>query len=506
MSLKFSENYDCIIRYVAAPGETEISIPEGVRMLLPHAFRNSTELVSIHLPSTVHEIDGEVFKCCDKLRTFTLPDNSVFIAEDAFARCGIQELTIPADFSALLPDATNHSKPLPELPVDKAHHHIPTKWDALYDVEELDEYFYEREIREDEWWEVENEGYYNAVCGMPSKYGCDVWPCHPAPYKGLGFISSIERLEEMLVSEENEIYATFDGALYDKSLQYLLAVPAGKKSLRIPASCKTLKLAFHADNFYYSDYDEDEFYYDDRRNYTASRHDKLGSHALTEIQVDSDNRHFASYDGALFSKDLSRLIAVPKKKESIIFPPEVRQIEKYAFFNAEMEEVFLPAEVDFIGESAFPEYIRIHFLCADRTISITLPDESWPKNDGNWMILEIIRAQTAETCFAMFQTLEETWQKLLIIDMCERWTDYKPFHDFLVSVGGRLTKEFVRANDSLQLERLLNLNGISREIASVWLDKANQLKYYECQIQLMRFLASGEKLPVEELTSWLSLG
>ena len=511
MNLQFSETMDCIIRYVTAPDETELVIPEGVRMIMPYAFSNSPNLISVQLPATLQEIHDEVFRNCQNLQKLVLPDCEVYISEDAFSRCGIQKLIIPAEFLTLLPDSRRHCEPLPELPPDDSPEHIPTKWDSLYDLEEFDKYLYERELRDAEWWEVENEAYYSGVYGIPVKFNCDSWPAHAAPYKGMQFIAGIEHLQSITVSEENPFYADFDGVLFDKSLQSLLAVPPAKTTLRIPRTCKKLKISFNPEHFrFYYDYMEREAleYSNDKYSYVVQRHDKLGSHQLSEIMVEDENRYFTAFDGALYDKSLSSLIAVPRKKQFIQFPDSLTKVEHFAFFNSEIPEIFISEQVSLIENEAFPEKMIIHFLCQDRTISVRIPEDvSWETEaDGNWKLLKVIRAETPEICLNLFQQLAEPYQHQLILDMCERWTEFRPFHDILVGMGEKLLKNFVKKNRIPELKRLLHLNSVSEKVASFWFSKANQMKRYEAQILLMHYLSRISPADnIKEINSWLNL-
>lgn len=75
---------------------------------------------------------------------------------------------------------------------------------------------------------------------------------------------------------------------------------------------------------------------------------------LTEIAFAAENEAYATYDGALYTKDFSELIAVPIAKKKIGFPNGVKVIRNGAFANSKIEgSLKLPDTVEAIGDAAF---------------------------------------------------------------------------------------------------------------------------------------------------------
>ena len=75
---------------------------------------------------------------------------------------------------------------------------------------------------------------------------------------------------------------------------------------------------------------------------------------LKEIVTDEKNPVFRSEDGVLYSKDLSRLIAVPRCKDSIQIPESVIEIGDWAFYGcSNLTSVDIPNGVKMIGQYAF---------------------------------------------------------------------------------------------------------------------------------------------------------
>ena len=75
---------------------------------------------------------------------------------------------------------------------------------------------------------------------------------------------------------------------------------------------------------------------------------------LEELNVDENNPWFSSYDGILYSKDFSVLIACPGANPSISFAPGVKEIGECAYMScAGIREIEIPSTVTKIGDSAF---------------------------------------------------------------------------------------------------------------------------------------------------------
>jgi hypothetical protein len=78
--------------------------------------------------------------------------------------------------------------------------------------------------------------------------------------------------------------------------------------------------------------------------------------AIESIDVKSSNKHFASVDGHLYTKDKTSLIkyAAAKTDKVFVLPKSVSNICTFAFQNAaHLEEITIPKSVAYIGDAAF---------------------------------------------------------------------------------------------------------------------------------------------------------
>ncbi|WP_407403608.1 leucine-rich repeat protein, partial [Sodaliphilus sp.] len=64
--------------------------------------------------------------------------------------------------------------------------------------------------------------------------------------------------------------------------------------------------------------------------------------SLAEINVAEGNKKFATYDHALYTKDLTELHTMPAGKKSALYPSQLTSIGSYAFANSTMETIDIP--------------------------------------------------------------------------------------------------------------------------------------------------------------------
>lgn len=180
-------------------------------------------------------------------------------------------------------------------------------------------------------------------------------------------------LTEINVDGDNPKYASHEGSLYNKDLTELLAVGNGRKgNFKIPASVKAIGYgAFVSCAFLKSvtipnsveSISSCAFYCCLRLasvTIPASVIEIGGCafgycNSLTEINVDSDNRRYSSFEGVLYNKDKTSLCEVPSgKKGEFVIPPSVREIQEDAFWSSKLTSVSIPASVEEIAARTQP--------------------------------------------------------------------------------------------------------------------------------------------------------
>jgi len=103
---KLDDGACCVMSYTG--DEAEVTIPaeyerRPVTVLYDGLFKGHTELACVHIPDSVTALGGFLFDGCDALRSVRLPAQLTDLWQYAFARCGVEELTLPDGVRALLP-------------------------------------------------------------------------------------------------------------------------------------------------------------------------------------------------------------------------------------------------------------------------------------------------------------------------------------------------------------------------------------------------------------------
>lgn len=134
-----------------------------------------------------------------------------------------------------------------------------------------------------------------------------------------------ELLQAINVDENNSIYSSIDGVLYNKDKTKLLECPEGKKAIIIPETVEEIEETF-SDNA-----------------------------ALREINVSDKNKSFSSEDGVLYNKLRTKVIRCPLGKKGEYFvDADTKEIASYAFqYCRELQNIVLPDKLEDIGYSAF---------------------------------------------------------------------------------------------------------------------------------------------------------
>ena len=101
----FEMDGKALIRYYG--NEALVSVPEGVTVIRGGAFAGNTSVVTVYLPDSVEEIQGNAFENCSKLQTVVTSGNSKLhtIGAYAFAGCKRLNITFALDVENVSPKA-----------------------------------------------------------------------------------------------------------------------------------------------------------------------------------------------------------------------------------------------------------------------------------------------------------------------------------------------------------------------------------------------------------------
>jgi len=177
-------------------------------------------------------------------------------------------------------------------------------------------------------------------------------------------------LQSITVDPNNKNFASLDGVLFNKDMTEILWVPHGKEgSYTVPNTIVDIRDVFSNRSKLTSvtipgsvELMETHWYGNVYRN-TFN-----GCTSLTSITVDSGNRNYASADGVLFNKAMTRILWVPLGREgAYTIPNTITAIQQRDFYQrTSLTSVTIPGSVTSIGEEAF-------YDCKSLT-SVTIPN------------------------------------------------------------------------------------------------------------------------------------
>lgn len=83
-------------KYFPQPGETEVTVPDGIRMIDKFAFAGCDNLYAVRIPEGLTNIGAGAFKNCKNLLFVKLPESLARIGIEAFSGCeSLGEISIP---------------------------------------------------------------------------------------------------------------------------------------------------------------------------------------------------------------------------------------------------------------------------------------------------------------------------------------------------------------------------------------------------------------------------
>ncbi len=341
-----------------------VTIENGVTSIGAGSFSGCTALESVTIGNGVTSIDNSAFYNCTSLASVTIPDSVTSIGNEAF-RNSADSITLGKGI----------------------------KYIGDYAFEGVNEVTVTGNISGIEGGKV-TRGIKTLVLGKDVTDADDII-----------FDPFSDTLENIIVSEENTVYSSIDGVLFNKDKTELIRYPIGRKetSYKIPDGvtsvgkwvfswCGALESVTLPNSV--TSVGQEPFYNIDEVRVMGSiagfeygatvgvknlilEKDVIDtdinfrdlSDTLENIIVSEENTVYSSIDGVLFNKDKTELIRYPKgrKETSYKIPDGVTSVGKWAFsWCGALESVTIPNSVTSVGYFAFNR-------CASLA-SITIPD------------------------------------------------------------------------------------------------------------------------------------
>ena len=302
--------------FVACNGLTEIKLPEGLTSIGEYTFAGCYKLTKIKFPESLTTIGTGAFFQCFKLTEIRLPESLTSIEEIAFSECtGLTEIKLPEGLTSIGDSAFSCCTRLKDIKLPK----------SLASIE---------------------SGVFQCCSGLTEIK----LPEGLTSIEGHVFYCCTE-LAEINVDENNPVFRSVDGVLFDKAMTTLMRFPEGKKGVySVPdgiinikpcafGNCKLTGISFPKS--------------------LASI--ELGAlydcTELLEISVDESNPVFRSVDGVLFDKAMTTLMRFPEGKKGRYSVPEgIVAIESDAFYNCKLTGISFPKSLEIIDGFGFYGY------------------------------------------------------------------------------------------------------------------------------------------------------
>lgn len=185
---------------------TDLTISDGVQTITENAFSGCSSLQKLVIPNSVNSIEASAFDGCESLTDVTLSKNITEISDGMFSSCtNLQTLDIPEGVVRIGEEAFCYDENLKSLSIPNSLTEIGDN--AFFSCENL------KEIT----------------------LGADFEALGADAFK---FCDSLEKIN---ISDENELYSSIDGVLYDKDKSTLLFLPpANTEEYTVPTSVTEL--------------------------------------------------------------------------------------------------------------------------------------------------------------------------------------------------------------------------------------------------------------------------
>ena len=293
----------------------KVTIHDGVTNIGSYAFYGCENLQTVSLPNSIASIDDNSFQYCEALTDIILPDSVTNIGREAFEGCkNLTSIHFPGSIETISMYAFNDCTKLTDITFSDGIKHIGTK--AFY------------------------------KCPGPKSIYI------PSSIINIGSVVDFLNAQEYIVDENNMVYSTEDGVLFNKEKTELISYPPKKEDLSycIPNSVTQLvNFAFYNNSFLTSVTIPNtikDFCVQHHPTYSTASYGYglfIGCENLTTAVLQDGITHI----GLATFRQCRALT-------DIVIPDSVTRIEKDAFYQCNsLTNLTLPDNLISIGDHAF---------------------------------------------------------------------------------------------------------------------------------------------------------
>lgn len=356
----FNSNKSKLILYPAMKDDIDTyEVPSTVNTIGYGAFSECKKLKNINLPSSLMKIEACAFYHCEELIELDIPDSVASIGKSCFQKCfSLREIKLPSQLPTIEAATFTGCESLESLEIPESVTNIGQI--AFFGCSNLTKIIIPPNV---------NSINRDAFSHCNSLKFISI----PASVSMIdrGAFSHCPFLTEFQVDENNRVYATLDGVLFDKDMTTLLSYPNGKSddTYVIPTTINRIN---------------DQAF--------------MGSNNLVSLNIPAS---VSVIGNNAFSECI--------KLTDVVITEGITSIPPFAFSKCKnLSFVLLPASVKSIDSSSFVDCEKLTFFCETSTFSYQFALQ----NHITWSSLAPERVTDLQFVKGTHKSLTITWRAI----------------------------------------------------------------------------------------------